>query len=145
MTPQEQELIKGLFDRLSQLESQPRDPEAARLIAQGLTGAPHAIYPLVQTVLLQDEALKRANARIEELQVQTSALQPEQPPTSFLDSMREALGGRAPHGSVPSARTTGGNQQPQLGYPQQTPLSGYPGAPSFGSGGSASVPRSPGI
>ncbi len=28
MTPQEQELIKGLFDRLSQLESQPRDPEA---------------------------------------------------------------------------------------------------------------------
>ncbi len=51
MTPQEQELIKGLFDRLSQLESQPRDPEAASLIAQGLAGAPHAIYPLVQTVL----------------------------------------------------------------------------------------------
>jgi uncharacterized protein len=124
MTPQEQELIKGLFDRLSQLESQPRDPEAVRLIAQGLTGAPHAIYPLVQTVLLQDEALKRANARIEELQVQTSAAaEPEQPPTSFLDSMREALGGRAPHGSVPSVRTAGG-QQPQ------------PGAPGFGSGGS---------
>jgi uncharacterized protein len=141
MTPQEQELIKGLFDRLSQLESQPRDPEAARLIAQGLTGAPHAIYPLVQTVLLQDEALKRANARIEELQLQTSATaEPEQPPTSFLDSMREALGGRAPHGSVPSVRTAGGNQsqgqQPQPGYPLQTPLSGYPGAPGFGSGGS---------
>jgi hypothetical protein len=124
MTPQEQELIKGLFDRLSQLESQPRDPEAARFIAQGLTSAPHAIYPLVQTVLLQDEALKRANARIEELQAQTSAAaEPEQPQTSFLDSMREALGGRAPHGSVPSVRTAGG-QQPQ------------PGAPGFGSGGS---------
>jgi hypothetical protein len=37
--------------------------------------------------------------------------------------MREALGGRAPHGSVPSVRTAGG-QQPQ------------PGAPGFGSGGS---------
>jgi hypothetical protein len=124
MTPQEQELIKGLFNRLSQLESQPRDPEAARLIAQGLTGAPHAIYPLVQTVLLQDEALKRANARIEELQEQTSAAaEPEQPPTSFLDSMREALGGRSPHGSVPSVRTAGG-QPPQ------------PGVPGFGSGGS---------
>ena len=124
MTPQEQELIKGLFDRLSQLESQPRDPEAVRLIAQGLTGAPHAIYPLVQTVLLQDEALKRANARIEELQVQTSAAaEPEQPPTSFLDSMREALGGRAPRGSVPSVSTAGG-QEPQ------------PGTPGFGSGGS---------
>ena len=128
MTPQEQELIKGLFDRLSQLESQPRDPEAERLIAQGLAGAPHAIYVLVQTVLVQDEALKLANARIEELQAQTSAAaEPEQRPASFLDSMREALGGRAPHGSVPSVRTAGGNQsesqQPQPGYPRQMPLS----------------------
>jgi hypothetical protein len=137
MTPQEQELIKGLFDRLSQLESQPRDPEAERLIAQGLAGAPHAIYPLVQTVLVQDEALKRANARIEELQVQTSAAaEPEQRPASFLDSMREALGGRAPHGSVPSVAagsTQSQGQQPQPGYPRQMPLSGTPG---FGSGGS---------
>ena len=131
MTPQEQELIKGLFDRLSQLELQPRDPEAERLIAQGLAGAPHAIYALVQTVLVQDEALRLANARIEELQAQTStAAEPEQRPASFLDSMREALGGRAPHGSVPSVRTAGGNQpQGQPGYPRQM-------APGFGSGGS---------
>ena len=139
MTPQEQELIKGLFDRLSQLESQPRDPGAERLIAQALAGAPHAIYALVQTVLVQDEALKLANARIEELQAQTSAAaEPEQRPASFLDSMREALGGRAAHGSVPSVRTAGGNQpqgqqQPQ---PRQMPPSGYPGTPAFGSGGS---------
>jgi hypothetical protein len=146
MTPQEQELIKGLFDRLSQLESQPRDPEAERVIAQGLASAPHAIYALVQTVLVQDEALRLANARIEELQAQISAAaEPEQRPASFLDSMREAFSGRAPHGSVPSVRTAGGNQpqgqqpqgqQPQPGYPQQMPLSGYPGAPGFGSGGS---------
>jgi len=124
MTPQEQELITGLFDRLSQLESQARDPAAERLIAQGLVRAPHAIYALVQTVLVQDEALKLANARIEELQTQTSAAaEPEQRPTSFLDSMREALGGRAPRGSVPSVRTAGGQQ----------PL---PGAPGLGSGGS---------
>jgi len=124
MTPQEQELIKGLFDRLSELESQARDAAAERLIGQGLARAPHAIYALVQTVLVQDEALKLANARIEELQAQTSAeAEPEQRPTSFLDSMREALGGRAPRGSMPSVRTAGG-QQPQ------------PGAPGFGSGGS---------
>jgi uncharacterized protein len=69
MTPQESELVKALFDRLSQLETAQRDPEAERLIAQGLARAPNAVYALVQTVLLQDEALKRANARIEELQV----------------------------------------------------------------------------
>src|SRR5271169_6062940 len=141
VTPQESELVDELFNRLVQLETAQRDPEAERLIADGLRRAPHAVYALVQTVLLQDEALKRANARIEELQVQTSpAAEPEQPPTSFLDSMREALGGGAPRGSVPSVHTAGGNQsqgqQPQPEYPRQLPLSGYPGAPGFGSGGS---------
>ena len=141
MTPQESELVDELFNRLVQLETAQRDPEAERLIADGLRRAPHAVYALVQTVLLQDEALKRANARIEELQVQTSAAAaPEQRPASFLDSMREALGGRAPHGSVPSVRAAGANQsqdqQSQPGYPRQMPLSGYPGAPGFGSGGS---------
>jgi uncharacterized protein len=66
---------------------------------------------------------------------------PEQRPASFLDSMREAFSGRAPHGSVPSVRTAGGNQpqgqQPQGQQPQgQQPQPGYPGAPGFGSGGS---------
>src|SRR5262249_51839213 len=138
MTPQESELVDELFNRLVQLETAQRDPEAERLIADGLRRAPHAVYALVQTVLLQDEALKRANARIEELQ--SAAAEPEQRPASFLDSMREALSGRAPHGSVPSVRTAGANQsqgqQPQPGYPRQMPLSGYPGAPGFGSGGS---------
>jgi uncharacterized protein len=72
MTPQEQELVNELFHRLAQLESNPRDPSAERLIADGLRDAPHAIYALVQTALVQDEALKRANARIEELQAQTA-------------------------------------------------------------------------
>jgi hypothetical protein len=143
MTPQESEHVDQLFNRLVQLETAQRDPEAERLVADGLRRAPHAVYALVQTVLLQDEALKRANARIEELQVQTRALgEPEQRPASFLDSLRDALGGRAPqpHGSVPSVRAAVANQsqgqQPQPGYPQQTPLAGYQGAPGFGSGGS---------
>jgi len=143
MTPQESELVDELFNRLVQLETAQRDPEAERLIADGLRRAPHAVYALVQTVLLQDEALKRANAHIEELQVQTSVVaEPKQRPASFLDSLREALGGSAPqpHGSVPSVRAAGANQshgqQPQPGYPRQMPPSGYPGAPGFGSGGS---------
>ncbi|MFZ0125784.1 MAG: DUF2076 family protein, partial [Xanthobacteraceae bacterium] len=35
MTPQERELVTALFDRLAALESNQRDPEAERLIAQG--------------------------------------------------------------------------------------------------------------
>ena len=70
MTPQEQDLVNELLDRLAKLESNPRDPDAERLIADGLRRAPHAVYALVQTALVQDEALKLANARIEELQAQ---------------------------------------------------------------------------
>ena len=68
MTPQERQLVDDLFDRLSKVESAPRDPDASNAIAQGLRNAPNAVYALVQTVLLQDEALKRADSRIQELE-----------------------------------------------------------------------------
>ena len=99
MTPQERQLVEDLFDRLAQLESAPRDAEAERVIAGGLRRAPNAIYPLVQTVLVQDEALKRADARIRELTGEDA-----EPTTGggFLDSMRQALTGRST--SVPSVR-----------------------------------------
>src|SRR5262245_53429080 len=68
MTPQERQLIAELFDRLASLENKPRDPDAERAISEGVARAPHALYPLVQTVLLQDEALRAADARIRELE-----------------------------------------------------------------------------
>ena len=68
MTPQERQLIDDLFDRLAKLENTPRDPEAMSAIMQGLRKAPNAVYALVQTALVQDEALKRANDRIQELE-----------------------------------------------------------------------------
>ncbi len=103
MTPQERQLIDDLFDRLSKLESAPRDPDAAAAIAQGLRRAPNAVYALVQTVLVQDEALKRANSRIQELEASGA---PEQNQSGgFLDSMRETIFGQSqPHGSVPNVR-----------------------------------------
>ena len=70
MTPEERELVTELFDRLATLENAPRDPDAERLIIDGLRRAPNATYALVQTTLVQDEALKRADARIRELEAQ---------------------------------------------------------------------------
>jgi hypothetical protein len=98
MTPQERQLVEGLFDRLARLEAAPRDAEAERAVADGLRRAPNAIYPLVQTVLVQDEALKRADARIRELQGDED----EEPAGGFLDSMREVLSGRPSRTSVPT-------------------------------------------
>jgi uncharacterized protein len=101
MTPQERQLVDDLFDRLANVENAPRDPDAIAAITQGLRKAPNAIYALVQTVLLQDEALKRANSRIQELE-QAGAPQQSQP-GGFLDSMRDTIFGKGePHGSVPN-------------------------------------------
>lgn len=142
MTPQERQLIDELFDRLARLESAPRDPDAAAAIADGLRRAPNAVYALVQTVLLQDEALKRANARIQELEA-AQGPQQQQAGGGFLDSMRETLfGSSQSRGSVPNVRPpesrpvwNSGQAMPQgqpgyAGYGQ-----GY-GAPPFGGGGS---------
>ena len=104
MTPQERKLIDELFDRLASLESNPRDADAVRAINEGLQRAPNALYPLVQTALVQDEALKRADARIRELEDELE-LEPGEPvkQPGFLDNMRDALLGK-PQGSVPSVR-----------------------------------------
>jgi uncharacterized protein len=101
MTPQERQLVDDLFDRLAKLESAPRDPDASSAIAQGLRSAPNAVYALVQTVLLQDEALKRANHRIQELEQATQSSGQSQS-GGFLDSMRDSVLGKESRGSVPN-------------------------------------------
>jgi hypothetical protein len=141
MTPQERELISGLFDRLSRLEQQPRDPQAERVISEGLRGAPNAIYPLVQTVLVQDEALKAANAHIEQLRSALGQTAEGRQP-GFLDSIRESLFGRGEErrgGSVPSV---GSGPRPNYAPPPppspigggyaQAPGGGYAQAPAAG-------------
>ncbi|MDH2345742.1 DUF2076 domain-containing protein [Bradyrhizobium sp. SSUT77] len=152
MTPQERQLVDELFDRLSKLENAPRDPDAIAAISDGLRKAPGAIYALVQTVLLQDEALKRAHARIQELEAGQA---PEQAQSGgFLDTMRDTLFGGGPsRGSVPNVpprdsrpvwnsgqamqQTQPGYGQPPYGQgqgPGQGPGQGY-GAPPVGGGG----------
>jgi hypothetical protein len=103
MTPQERQLVDDLFDRLSRMEATPRDPDAVAAISQGLRSAPNAVYALVQTVLVQDEALKRANSRIQELE---AAGQPAQTQSGgFLDSVRNTITGQSQaQGSVPNVR-----------------------------------------
>src|SRR5947207_2393154 len=151
MTPQERQLMVQLFDRLAALENSPRDGDAEAMIREGFRRAPNAAYALAQTVLLQDEALKAANARIQQYEQQGGgAPQPGEPPRGFLDSMRSSIFGRdEPRGSVPRTGAPPARQDPwgqQPGYQQQPPPGyaqpGYPpGAPAQGyapSGGGGS-------
>jgi hypothetical protein len=124
MTPQERELVTELFDRLATLENMPRDGDAEGAIIEGLRRAPNATYALVQTALIQDEALKRADARIRELEDRLGDA-PAAGPSGFLDSMRNAVLGRhePPRGgSVPSVG-------PARSQPQDQAAALAPGAP----------------
>jgi hypothetical protein len=148
MTPQERQLVDDLFDRLSKLETAPRDPDAAAAISHGLRRAPNAVYALVQTALIQDEALKRAHDRIQELE----GSGPEQAqPGGFLDSMRDAIFGQNPsRGSVPNVRPPEMGSRPAWNTGQvlqQGQRQGQPGqydqAP-YGQGQPYGAPQAPG-
>src|ERR1700722_15532129 len=129
MTPEEQQLVDELFDRLAQVENNPRDPDADRIIANGVRRAQQATYALVQTALVQDEALKRANARIEELQAQLGGVEQAQQPGSFLDNMRDAvLGKRDPRSSVPTVRSQAQSSSTAAPPPNPNAV----GSPAFG-------------
>ncbi len=128
MTPEERNLVIELFDRLATLEDAQRDPEAERLIRDGLRQAPNAPYALVQTVLVQDEALKRADARIRELEGGTQA-ETAARDTSFLGGVRESLlGRREGRGSVPSVRPT--EAAPGMSPAWRTDAPAMPAAPA---------------
>ena len=73
MQSEERELITGLFGRLQPFESQPRDGEADALIKDFAARQPAAPYLLVQTVLVQEQALKAAQERIAELEARAGA------------------------------------------------------------------------
>jgi hypothetical protein len=134
MTPQERQLIAQLFDRLATLENSPRDPDAEAMIREGWRRAPNAAYALVQTVLLQDEALKAANARIQ--QYEQSGEPPREPEQQrgFLDSMRDSIFGRdEPRGSVPRVPPGGLPPQDTRQDPwgRQGAQPGYGGQPGY--------------
>jgi len=134
MTTHEQQLLESLLDRIENTPTPQRNPQAEALIRERIGTRPDALYILTQTVLIEDIALKQANARIQELQQQ---LQPHGEPqhTGFLGR----LFGTSP-GSQPSLPPAPQSQSippsPQYAQPQYSPPQGYAPVPPPGSGSS---------
>ena len=145
MNADERQLITGLFDRMKSVGSQGRDRDAEQLIADLVRSQPYAPYLLTQTVLVQDQALRAANDRIQQLEEQVRQSQQSgsapQGDTSFLGGLGRMFGGGAAASSVPAA---GHAQQPDL-YRGQQP--GYapqqPGGPWGNQQGYAQAPQQP--
>ncbi len=75
MTPEERQLISGLFERMRSYGAPDKDREAEALIAQSVRANPDAAYMLVQSVLVQEQALEASNNRVQDLEDQLRAME----------------------------------------------------------------------
>src|ERR1700761_4677156 len=90
MTPQEQDMIGGLIDRVQKTQLTEKDTDAEQMLQQGLGRNPNALYILAQTVLVQNYALEQAQSQLADLKAQVEQLQQHPEPkhsTSFLGNL----------------------------------------------------------
>src|SRR5215471_11811846 len=94
VTPEERQLLTTLAERIRSTPPQQQDAEAAQLLQQIVRERPDTVYILAQTVLMQDFALRSAQAQIEDLQRQQNWQQPpsERGSGSFLGGLQGSSG-----------------------------------------------------
>ena len=164
MSPEERELIGGVFERMRSVGSIEKDREAETFINSSVRQIPDSAYMLVQSVLVQEQALQRADDRIRDLEDQLNQMSADLEAArksgasssggSFLGGL---FGGSKPAPTPPAAspwgssvpstgrQTTGfngpaqssqpwANQAPQQGGYNQAPIQ-QPQAASGGGGG----------
>lgn len=139
MNSEERDVISGIFQRLEQAQTQPRDAEAERFIADKIRAQPYAPYAMAQLIYVQEEAIKSLNQQLEQARRQGEQAQ-SSGGGGFLSSI---FGGGSSQRQEPQQQpgyaqqrpagqpwgNTGAPPQgyPQQGYPQQGyPQQGYP-------------------
>ena len=136
MTPDERQMLSGLFQRVNAAAATPRDGEAEAFINDAVRASPHAPYVLSQTVLVQQQALEAAAKRISELEAAArQGAEQSQEHGSFLGNLGKTIfGGGAPAAPPRPAPDPQAYQRapappppPPQGYPQ--PPQGYPQQP----------------
>jgi hypothetical protein len=112
MTPEEQYLITRTFDRISAVPVVAKDMDAERLIRQQFDRMPDAPYRLVQSVLVQEQALESLSGRLRQLEDAAAADglagQARNNGASFLSAYRSPPA--TPAGSVPAVAAASSEQ-----------------------------------
>jgi uncharacterized protein len=146
MTPQEQEMIGDLIDRVQKTQLAEKDMDAEQMLQEGMGKNPDALYILAQTVLVQKYALEQAQGQLSQAKAQIERMQQHPEPrhaTSFLGSLLGRSDAPAPPPPPPqvySAPPQG--YAPVQGYPQYGPVGGYPQyGPPMGMGGGGGFMR----
>jgi hypothetical protein len=79
MTPQERDLILAVAQRLQSTRLTEKDHEAERLIHTEIGNQPDALYLLTQAVIVQEQGLRHAQERIQQLEAGLQAAQQPRP------------------------------------------------------------------
>jgi hypothetical protein len=124
MTPQERDVISGIFDRLRQAEGQNRDPQAEAFIAERIRQQPYAPYVLAQAVYAQEQTMTQMQERLQFLEAEMQRLQ-SQPQQS---------------GGFLSSIFGGGRQAQPAPQAMQRPMQPMPGQPGYGQPGPMGQP-----
>jgi hypothetical protein len=158
MTPEERQMLSGLFDRIRGASTGPKDREAESFIEDAMRNTPSAGYVLAQTVLVQQQAVEAAAKRIEQLEAQVKSGGEPQQEGSFLGNLGRSLfgGGAQPPQQPPragyDARAYERPPEPPPGYGQRPGYAPPPpqggawggGAPQAGPWGAAAQPQGQG-
>ena len=133
MTPDERQLISGLFDRMRSNGPVEKDRDAESLINQAVRQTPDAPYVLVQSVLAQEHYLQQAGGRIEELEARLRDLEDE------IANMQQSWQApqRAGGGSFLGGLFGGGQPAPQPAARQQGSVPAFGGRSAAPAAGSA--------
>lgn len=103
MTPQEQQLLMSLTQKINQTQLEEKDPDAENLLGRELGANPDAVYILAQTVLVQNIALDQARAQVAQLQQQVQQAQSRPQPAHSTSFLGKLLGERDPEPAPPQA------------------------------------------
>ena len=98
MTPQEQDLIQNVANKLKASPNKPKDADADRLIAKEIASQEDIVYKLTQAVLVQEMALKNLKAQNEFLETQVSHYKTESERGAF----SRMMGGAKPAPMAPA-------------------------------------------
>jgi len=141
MNSEEKALLDHLFERIKTAGSSPRDTDAEHCIEAAVKELPHAAYVLTQAIILQEQALKAADARLHELEARLAEAEKQKAAeTSFLGGIGASLFGGAKTGSGVPVTGASPQAQPRPGV-WGTPLGQAP-TPSYPS--QAYAPVQPG-
>ena len=153
MTPEERQMIANVFDRMRAVGRFEKDRDADAFISQSVRQNPDSAYLLIQSVLVQEQALAGADERIRMLEDQVASLEAARAPAQQASSggfLGGLFGGSKPATSVPvtgrqsasfsgsgaspspwgnqaANNSSGGYQQSPQGHPQGQ----SPGQPQY--------------